>query len=131
KVRRNVRLGSQQAGSVSDSAAHSRRSRPTVTLAVLAIAGLAYALLQSLVSPALATIQHELGASESAVAWVLTGYLLSAAITTPIIGRLGDIHGKRRVLILVLVLLALGTLLSAVASSLGMLVVGRVIQGVG
>ncbi len=80
---------------------------------------------------ALTTIQHEIGASESGVAWVLTGYLLSAAIATPILGRLGDIFGKRRVLIGVLIALAVGTLLAAVASSLSMLVLGRVIQGAG
>jgi EmrB/QacA subfamily drug resistance transporter len=108
-----------------------QQTKPSVTLAVLAIAGVAYALLQSLVSPALSTIQHELGASESGVAWVLTGYLLSAAISTPILGRLGDIVGKRRVLIGVLIGLAAGTLLAAVASSLSVLILARVIQGVG
>ena len=114
-----------------DTAAPHRRASPGATLAVLATAGLAYALLQSLVSPALTTIQGELGASESGVAWILTGYLLSAAIATPILGRLGDIHGKRRVLIVSVSGLAIGTLLSAVATSLGVMVLGRLIQGLG
>ncbi len=108
-----------------------QRSHPNVTLAVLSLAGLAFALLQSLVAPALPTIQKDLGASASGITWVLTGYLLSAAVFTPIIGRLGDIHGKRRVLIGALVGLAAGTLLSAVATSLGVLVFGRIVQGLG
>ncbi|MFL5843847.1 MAG: MFS transporter [Solirubrobacteraceae bacterium] len=108
-----------------------QRQHYNVTLAVLAIAGISYALLQSLVAPALPDIQEELHCSESAVAWVLTGYLLSASVATPIVGRLGDIHGKERVLMIVLVILAVGTLISAVASSIGLMVAGRIVQGVG
>lgn len=107
------------------------RRNPSVTLAVLALGGVAYALLQSLVSPALPEIQHALGTTESAVSWVLTGYLLSASVATPIVGRLGDMFGKERVLLIVLVLLLAGTLLAAVASSIGLLILARVIQGVG
>jgi len=74
-----------------------------------------YALLQSLVAPALPGIQHALHTSESSVSWVLTAYLLSASVATPLIGRIGDIHGKERVLVIVLALLAVGTLISAQA----------------
>ena len=108
-----------------------RTSRPNVTLAVLAVGGLAFSLLQSLVAPALATLQHDLHTSESDVTWVLTGYLLSAAITTPIVGRLGDVHGKRRVLLITLWILTAGTLLAALATSLWMMLVARVLQGIG
>jgi EmrB/QacA subfamily drug resistance transporter len=107
------------------------RTRYQVTLAVLAIAGISYALLQSLVVPALPEIQHSLHASQSSVTWVLTAFLLSASVATPIIGRLGDMYGKERLLIVVLLLLALGTLVSALASSLPLLIAGRVIQGAG
>jgi MFS family permease len=62
---------------------------------------------------------------------VLTAYLLSASVATPIIGRLGDMYGKERLLMIVLLMLALGTLISAVASSLPLMVLGRVIQGAG
>jgi EmrB/QacA subfamily drug resistance transporter len=102
-----------------------------VTLAVLALAGVAFALLQSLVAPALPEIQHDLHTSESAVTWVLTAYLLSASVATPLLGRLGDIHGKERVLVAVLVVLAAGTLMSALATSLPVLIAGRVVQGIG
>jgi len=108
-----------------------KRSRPAVTLAVLSVAGLAYAVLSSAVVPALPTIQHSLNASETGVTWLLTGYLLSASVGTAILGRLGDMHGKERVLLYTLVILAAGTLLAAVSTSLGVLIVARVIQGVG
>jgi EmrB/QacA subfamily drug resistance transporter len=100
-------------------------------LAVLSLGGIAYALLQSLVVPALPQIQSTLHTSESAVGWVLTAFLLSASVATPIIGRLGDMYGKERLLMIVLLMLALGTLISAIASSLWLMVLGRVIQGAG
>lgn len=108
-----------------------KRNHPAVTLAVLSTAGLAYAVLSSAVVPALPTIQHSLNASETGVTWLLTGYLLSASVGTAILGRLGDMHGKERVLLYTLVILAGGTLLAAVSHSLGVLIVARVIQGVG
>jgi EmrB/QacA subfamily drug resistance transporter len=102
-----------------------------VTLGVLAVAALAYALLQTMVAPALPEIQHELGASPSTVTWVLTVYLLSASVTTPILGRLGDMFGKERTLVAVLALFALGSLIAALSNSLGLLVAGRAVQGAG
>jgi EmrB/QacA subfamily drug resistance transporter len=105
------------------------RQHHAVTLAVLALGGLAYALLQSAVAPALPEIQHSLHASESGVTWILTAYLLAASVATPLLGRLGDIHGKERVLVWVLAALAVGTALSALATSLSLMLAGRVIQG--
>jgi len=108
-----------------------KTSNARVILAVLSLGGIAYSLLQSLVVPALPQIQDSLHTSESSVGWVLTAFLLSASVTTPIVGRLGDMYGKERLLLIVLVLLGIGTLISAVASSLALMLVGRVIQGIG
>ena len=107
------------------------RSHPNVTLAVLSIAGLAFAMLSSAVVPALPTIQHDLHTSENGVAWVLTAYLLSASVGTAIIGRLGDMYGKEHLLVWTLVVLTAGTLLAGVSSSLALLIVARAIQGAG
>ena len=104
---------------------------PRIILAVLSLGGIAYALLQSLVVPALPEIQRSLHTSESAVGWILTAFLLSASVATPIIGRLGDMYGKERLLMLVLLMLAFGTFISAIASSLWLMLLGRVIQGAG
>jgi EmrB/QacA subfamily drug resistance transporter len=104
---------------------------PSVILAVLALAGAAYALLQSLVVPALPAIQKDLHTSTSGVAWVFTAYLLAASVVTPIAGRLGDMFGKKRVLVLMLAGLSVGTLLGAVATSLTVMIVARTIQGLG
>ena len=99
-------------------------------LSVLLVAGLAYAILSSAVIPALPTIQRDLHTTETGVTWVLTGFLLSASVGTAIIGRLGDMYGKERLLLYTLLVLAAGTLLAALANSLAVLIVARVIQGV-
>src|ERR1700750_1179822 len=89
----------------------------------------AFALFDALVIPVVTTIQHELHTTQSAVTWVLTAYLLSASIMTPILGRVGDMTGKKRVFVATLVALAVGSLLAAVAPSIGVMIVARVIQG--
>jgi len=101
------------------------------TYAVLTVGVVGYALLQSLVIPVLATIQAGLHTSQNTVTWVLTAYLLSASIFTPIMGRLGDMFGKERFLVLALIALALGSLMAALADSVTVMIVARVIQGIG
>ena len=108
-----------------------RRSNPTLILAVLSLAGLSYAVLSSAVIPALSTFQHALHTSETGAAWLLTAFLLSASVGTAIIGRLGDMYGKERLLLWTLLVLAAGTLMAAVAPSLPILIAARVIQGIG
>jgi EmrB/QacA subfamily drug resistance transporter len=98
---------------------------------VLATAVAAYALLQSLVVPVLPTIQAGLHTSQNTVTWVLTAYLLSASIFTPIMGRLGDMWGKKRFLVLTLLALTLGSVLAALSGSILLMIVARVIQGIG
>ncbi len=105
------------------------RTHPTLILAVLSLAGLAYAMLSSSVVPALPTFQHALHTSETDVTWLLTAYLLAASVGTAILGRLGDMYGKERLLLVTLVILAAGTLLAALSSSLGVIIAGRFIQG--
>ena len=106
------------------------RTAPAVILAVLSLAALAYAVLSSAVIPALPTIRASLHASETGVTWLLTGFLLSASVGTAIIGKLGDMYGKQRLLVWTLLILTAGTLLAGLASSLAVLIVARVIQGV-
>src|SRR3954447_25854092 len=105
------------------------RQHYNITFALLALAAISYALLQSLVAPALPDIQQSLNTSVSSVSWVLTAYLLSASIATPMIGRLGDMYGEERLLVCVLIVLALATVLCALATSLPVMLAGGVLQG--
>jgi EmrB/QacA subfamily drug resistance transporter len=107
------------------------RQHPMFTLAILSLGTVSYALLQSAVVPALPDLQRNLHTSETGVAWVLTAYLLSASVATPIVGRLGDMFGKERMLLWTYVVLAAGTLMAALANSIGVLDASRVIQGFG
>lgn len=108
-----------------------RRTPPQVTFAVLSLGIGAFTLLQSLVIPVMSTIQQDLGTTQAGVTWVLTAYLLSASVATPIIGRIGDLYGKERVFVAALVALAVGSLLAAIAPNLAVMILARVVQGIG
>ncbi|MDF3310050.1 MFS transporter [Rhodococcus sp. T2V] len=111
---------------------HTRRRTPhQVTFAILAVSAGSFALLQSMTVPVLPHIEKELGTDQATAAWVLTAYLLSASVFTPIVGRLGDAFGKNRLLVVSLGFLTLGSLIGALAPSIGVLVAGRVVMGVG
>src|SRR4051794_23609346 len=107
------------------------RPHPLRSLLILSVAALAFALAQTTLIPALGELAGELHTDASGVAWTLTGYLLSAAVCTPIFGRLGDMFGKRRLLVISLGVFAGGSVVSAVAKDLNLLVAGRVLQGAG
>lgn len=108
------------------------RAHPQRTLAVLAMAATAYALAQTMVIPVIGPIQEETGVSANTAVWLLTAFLLSSSVATPVLGRLGDMVGKERVLLNSLVVFGLGSLLCAIAPhTIGLLILGRVIQGAG
>jgi EmrB/QacA subfamily drug resistance transporter len=108
-----------------------RASSARLTFLVLSAAAAAFSMLQSLVSPVLSTIQHDLHTSQTTVTWVLTAWLLSASVATPLLGRIGDMIGKERTLLVALGAIALGCLVAALAPNIGVLIVARVIQGLG
>ena len=105
--------------------------RRDLIVAVLALAGAIFAVLQAAVVPALPDIDRALGAAPSSGTWILTANLLATAVLTPVLGRMGDIHGKDRMLRVVVTVLGLGTLTCALAPSLPVMLAGRVAQGVG
>jgi MFS family permease len=76
-------------------------------------------------------MQRDLHTTETGITWLLTGYLLAASVGTAILGRLGDMYGKERLLLWTLGILGVGTVLAGVSTSLGPLVVARFIQGAG
>ena len=107
------------------------RASYKTTFTVLLLGVSAYALLQSLVVPVLPTIQHDLHTSQSTVTWVLTAYLLSASIFTPILGRVGDMVGKERMLVVTLAALAVGSAMAGLSQSINLLILARAVQGIG
>ena len=103
---------------------------PTKILVVLLMAGVSFALSQTLVIPAIPQVAEDLNASSTSASWILTGFLLSASIATPIVGKLGDLFGKGRVLTAVLLVFSAGSVMCALATSIGVMIGGRVIQGI-
>ena len=106
-----------------------RHANTTLVVLFLSLGGLSFAVLQSLVAPALSTIATDLHTSTGDISWIMTAYLLAASVLTPILGRLGDMVGKRRVLLVVLAILAVGTLLAALSTTLPVLILARALQG--
>jgi EmrB/QacA subfamily drug resistance transporter len=104
-------------------------SRPGAVVAVLALAGITVSLMQTLVIPIVPELPGYLHASASDAAWAVTATLLAAAVATPVAGRLGDMFGKRRLLLVSLVLLVAGSVVCALSDALVPMIVGRTLQG--
>lgn len=107
------------------------RQHYNVTLAILTLAGIAFALQQTMVIPALPTLQRELHTTTTWVTWVLTVFLLVASVATPVLGKLGDQYGKERLLVISLALFLAGSVVAALAWNIWALIAARAIQGAG
>ncbi len=104
--------------------------RQRAAVAITAICGVLVALTQTLLIPVMSEIQADLGSTTSGTQWLLTSTLLVAAIAVPVFGRLGDIFGKRLMLMVAIGALLLGSLICALAGdSLAVMIVGRAITG--
>jgi EmrB/QacA subfamily drug resistance transporter len=107
------------------------RQHYNVTLAILTMAGTAFALQQTLVVPALPALQRELDTSTTWVTWVLTVFLLTASVLTPLLGKLGDQYGKERLLVISLGVFLIGCIGSALAPNIAVLIAFRAVSGAG
>lgn len=96
---------------------------------VLASCGLVASFMQTLVVPLIPAFPRLLNASAADASWVVTVTLLAASVVTPVSGRLGDLYGKRRMVLISLGVLIAGSVVSALTSSLALMVVGRGLQG--
>ncbi|MCJ1697368.1 MFS transporter [Rathayibacter caricis] len=96
---------------------------------ILALSGIAVATMQTLTVPLVADLPRLLDADASDAAWVITATLLSGTVAAPVLGRLGDLYGKRRLILITLGLMVLGSLLSGMTSDLVPMIIGRAVQG--
>ncbi len=88
------------------------------------------ALEQTIVAPALATIGRTLGDVEN-LSWVVTAYLLANTVATPLFGKLSDIHGRRRMMLVAIVIFIVGSVACALAPNMPALIASRALQGIG
>ncbi|MFF2008526.1 MFS transporter [Streptomyces sp. NPDC058195] len=98
-------------------------------VAVLAFSGIVVSLMQTVVIPLVPELPELLHASPSDATWAITATLLAGAVATPVMGRLGDMYGKRRMLLASLFLLVAGSVVAALSDGLGPMIVGRTLQG--
>ncbi|MFV0136284.1 MFS transporter [Streptomyces sp. HMX87] len=113
---------------------HTTPDRPTrgasaAVVPVLAFAGIVVAVMQTLLVPVVKDLPRLLDTTPGNATWVLTSTLLSGAVATPIMGRLGDLYGKRRMLVASLAVMVAGALVSAFTAALLPMIVGRTLQG--
>ncbi|WP_345542745.1 MFS transporter [Microbacterium jejuense] len=103
--------------------------RQGAIVAVLAIAGLASSFMFTLVVPIQSKLPELLNASREDTAWVVTSTLLAAAVMTPIAGRLGDMYGKRRIVLVLLAVMVVGSVIAAASPGIVGVIIGRTLQG--
>ncbi|MFC8359897.1 MFS transporter [Streptomyces griseorubiginosus] len=103
------------------------RARPTVP--VLAMCGTLMAVMQTVVVPLLPDLPRLTHSSAAAVSWMVTATLLAGAVLTPVLGRAGDMYGKRKVLTASLVLMTVGSVMCALSSDITVLIAARALQG--
>lgn len=106
---------------------HQRGTRGVVP--VLAFAGIVVAVMQTLLVPVIKDLPTLLSTTPSNATWVMTATLLAGAVSTPIMGRLGDLYGKRRMLLASLAVMVVGSLICGFTDDLVVMIVGRALQG--
>jgi MFS family permease len=124
-------LDQQRPLTAAERARLTHRPRDGAITTTLALTGLIAAFMQTLVTPIIPQLPAFLGSTTADATWVLTSTLLAAAISTPISGRLGDMYGKRRIVLVLLALMVGGSIVSALSNSLIPMIIGRVFQGFG
>ncbi|MEV7908659.1 MFS transporter, partial [Streptomyces anulatus] len=100
-----------------------------LTLLALSTAGMVVSVQQTVVIPLLPRLMTTFGVSVAEVTWVFTASLLAGAVATPLLSRLGDMYGKKRMILFTVGLLVLGSAVCAVSTSLPALIAGRALQG--
>lgn len=116
---------------MSPSKSHQRESRsnPSTIVMIVCLCGIVVALSQTLIVPLIPSLPLIFHASADDASWAITATLLTASIATPIAGRLGDMFGKRRMLVISMVFLFVGSVVSALSTGLVVMVLGRALQG--
>jgi MFS family permease len=113
-----------------DSAGPDGERPAALVLTALAVAGLVVSVMQTLALPLLPEFMRAFHTSVSAVTWVFTATLLAGAVSTPLLSRFGDMYGKKKMILVAMALLVVGSVVCAISGSLAVLVVGRALQGV-
>ncbi|MGH3656345.1 MAG: MFS transporter, partial [Micromonosporaceae bacterium] len=108
-----------------------RTPRSAVVIGTLALTGTVVSLQQTLVLPLLADFPRLLHTSVDTASWLVTATLLTGAVSIPTMSRLADMFGKKRMMMVALAVMVLGSLVGAVSDAVGFVLTARAMQGVG
>jgi len=100
-------------------------------IVALAYAGIVSAIMQTLVVPLIAEFPKLLDTTAGNASWIVTVTLLTGAVATPVAGKLGDMYGKKRIILILSLPMILGSVICALGPSLLWMVLGRGLQGLG
>ncbi|WP_144875430.1 MFS transporter [Microbacterium sp. 1.5R] len=104
-------------------------SHPRAVVAALATVGICASLMQTLLIPVQSRLPALLDAPASETSWAISVTLLASALSAPISGRLGDIYGRRRVALVLMTLMTVGSVVGALPFDVGALIAARALQG--
>jgi MFS family permease len=104
---------------------------PWLTLAILSSLGIIAMVAETMILPAIPDIIHELSVSYENSSWILASILVTGAVMTPIAGKLSDVYGKKRILLMLLGVYIAGLLVGSLSVNFLTLVIARAIQGLG
>ncbi|HXS60818.1 MAG TPA: MFS transporter [Candidatus Sulfopaludibacter sp.] len=107
------------------------RDKSIATLVILSLIGLTVMYIETMVSPAIPDFISDFKISYNVAPWILTAYLVVAVVMTPIMGRLSDLYGRKRVLLIGLIIYAIGTFAAGFATNIYFMLIARAVEGVG
>src|SRR5438093_8301379 len=106
------------------------KQSPWITLAILSSIGLISMHAETMLLPAIPDIIRDFHIGYNTSAWILTAYLVSGAVITPIAGKLSDIYGRKKILLIIMLIYTIGVTLGGLSFSISSLITARIIQGV-
>src|ERR671919_808795 len=102
-----------------------------MTLAILGSSILITMYGETMLLPAIPEIITEFNISYNTASWILTAYLIAGAVMTPIAGKLSDIYGRKKMVLIIMIIYIIGISLGGLSSNITILIISRVIQGIG
>jgi MFS family permease len=102
-----------------------------ITLAILSLIGLIIVYGETMIIPAIPDLVKDFNIPYNTTAWILTAYLIAGAVATPIVGKLSDIYGKKKILLIVVIIYTAGTSFGIISNDISTMIIARTIQGIG
>src|SRR5680860_1195421 len=102
-----------------------------ITLAILSLIGLIIVYGETMIIPAIPDLVEDFNIPYNTTAWILTAYLIAGAVATPIVGKLSDIYGKKKILLIVMIIYTAGTSFGIISNDISTMIIVRTIQGIG